>query len=630
MSDEVEQLDRAWRASWRPPDRRRPWEWAEEFVKSIPYSPLPGRFRSANAPWMREPLEAMVDPRIRLVQIMAAIQASKTLVMEIGSAYIIANMPGPMLWLDQTDDDARDQSGNRLQPLYSQIEPVKSLLHSNRHKVKLDAVSYTNGMTQWVKGAHNKTNLQRRSIRWLFGDETWRWPAGHMEEAKARTTAFGWLGKAFFGSQSGEHGDDTHRQFLEGDQREWHFRCPKCGTLQPYRWERVEWESARLPDGARDFRRIKETTRYTCEACGEAYEDTDRNRRILSAEGAFVPMNPGAPPEIVSFHWNGLCSTSWGTLAVLYLTAKDAARKGDEELLKIFYQKRLAMPWRENLEDFKMEIEASPYRFASMWEREGRINRRGEILPPAREEDGDKDRRGEVPLRFMTVDVQQTHFWVGVRSWTETGDSRLVAFMGGAEGEGSTVTWDDVKAIQERFGIAARLVFVDAGFDSPRVYDQCAEHGWTALMGQDRASYLHVTKDAKTGRVTKRERYYSPVRRVDRGNGKAARLHYYSNLATKDILDRLRRNQNPEKGTTWEIYEGVSEEYLRQMDSERRVKRGARWIWEQIGKRHNHAWDLEAMQIVAACMVKILGSESLTQVDAEPEPEPEATGGEGE
>jgi hypothetical protein len=35
---------------------------------------------------------------------------------------------------------------------------------------------FSNGMTLWVLGAHNKTNLQRRSIRWLIGDETWRWP----------------------------------------------------------------------------------------------------------------------------------------------------------------------------------------------------------------------------------------------------------------------------------------------------------------------------------------------------------------------------------------------------------------------------------------------------------------------
>ena len=34
----------------RPPDRRPPWQWAEENIAAIPYSPVPGRFRSDNSP----------------------------------------------------------------------------------------------------------------------------------------------------------------------------------------------------------------------------------------------------------------------------------------------------------------------------------------------------------------------------------------------------------------------------------------------------------------------------------------------------------------------------------------------------------------------------------------------------
>jgi phage terminase large subunit GpA-like protein len=62
----------------------------------------------------------------------------------------------------------------------------------HRHKRKNNAIHFNNGMVLWILGAHNKTNLQRRSIRWLVGDETWRWPEGHMAEAEARVTAFGW------------------------------------------------------------------------------------------------------------------------------------------------------------------------------------------------------------------------------------------------------------------------------------------------------------------------------------------------------------------------------------------------------------------------------------------------------
>ena len=51
---------------WRPPDRRPPWAWAQEHIHSIPYSPVPGRFRADNSPWLKEPLEALVDLPQRL------------------------------------------------------------------------------------------------------------------------------------------------------------------------------------------------------------------------------------------------------------------------------------------------------------------------------------------------------------------------------------------------------------------------------------------------------------------------------------------------------------------------------------------------------------------------------------
>ena len=62
-------------------------------------------------------------------------------------------------------------------------------------------------------------------------------------------------------------------------------------------------------------------------------------------------QNPRAAKENVGFHWNALCTMSWGALAELYLRAKAIARRGDITALKQFYQKRLAVPWREYAEE---------------------------------------------------------------------------------------------------------------------------------------------------------------------------------------------------------------------------------------------------------------------------------------
>jgi hypothetical protein len=43
-------------------------------------------------------------------------------------------------------------------------------------------------------------------------------------------------------------------------------------------------------------------------------------------------------------------------------------------LLQQFYQKRLGLPWREYVEDYKLEIVKSGYKRGETWEEEGAIN----------------------------------------------------------------------------------------------------------------------------------------------------------------------------------------------------------------------------------------------------------------
>ena len=492
------QLDTIWREVWQPPDRRPPWAWAEEHVGSIPYSPVPGRFRSDNSPWLREPLEALVDPAVRVVAIIAAIQCGKTSVRRVRYFLHHRQPARTALWLDQTDEDARDQSESRLQKLFDECAPVRALYPRDRHKKKNAAIQFRNGMTLWILGAHNKTNLQRRSIRWLLGDETWRWPQGHMAEAEARVTAFGWLGKCLFMSQAGEEGDDTQRKFETTDQRQWTFQCPHCGLRQPFKWENIEWsKSAKDDEGQWNFEEVRQTTILLCEGCSHPFEDSDRTRRELNGTGRFVPSNPMAHSENVGFHWNALCAMSWGRLAEMYLRAKAIARQGDFSLLKQFYQKRLAIPWRETSEDYKLEIERTGYRRGELWEEEAAFDKEGRIIPgPYNPE------VVSAPLRVLTVDVQMDHFWAVVRTWSANGSSRLIW-------NERPLTFEDVAALQSRFAIHPNLVFVDAGHAAYEVYRQCAEHGWIALIGDRRPTFVHKGRD---GRPI--HRFYSPRRKV--------------------------------------------------------------------------------------------------------------------
>lgn len=572
--------------NWRLPERIPPWKWCEENVKNIPYSPILGHFKSANSPWVREVMEAMSDPDIRLVSIVAPVQSSKTIGAELCLCYIVANFPGPCLWLSQTDADAKDQAEARLHKLFSECDAVKKLFPADRHKKKTQTVFFSNGMTLWVLGAHAKSNLQSRSIRWLIGDETWQWPNGHMQQAEARVTAFGWLGKCIFLSQGGTENDDTHRKFETTDMREWEFECPKCGKYQPYKWSNIEWDkNYRDGEGRMDFAKIRSSVRLVCEFCKHEIADSDANRKLLNSSAKFVPQNPNAPTTKAGFHWNSLASMSWGELAEMYLRAKESGRRGDMEDLKNFYQKRLALPWGDLEEDFTLDISPSGYRMGDDWESEAAVGTKGAILPPPHEN------KNRVRLRFLTVDVQMDHFYAVVRSWACDASSRLVYCA-------KLQTWEDVEILQNRFGVFPQLVFVDAGYSTFEVYRNCAKHNWTALMGDGRMDFPHRVN----GKIT--QRFYSTARHPLVSDRKC-RMHYWSNLGIKDTLARLRSNRNPDEGSTWEVPSDVPEEYLKMLDSEQRVKKGNSWEWRQIGKRPNHYWDCEAMQVCAAYMMKL-------------------------
>ena len=572
--------------NWRLPERIPPWKWCEENVKNIPYSPIPGHFKSANSPWVREAMEAMADPDIRLVSIVAPVQSSKTIGAELCLCYIVANFPGPCLWLSQTDADAKDQAEARLHKLFSECDAVKKLFPADRHKKKTQTVFFSNGMTLWVLGAHAKSNLQSRSIRWLIGDETWQWPNGHMQQAEARVTAFGWLGKCIFLSQGGTENDDTHRKFETTDMREWEFKCPKCGKYQPYKWSNIEWDRNYRDGGGRmDFAKVRSSVRLVCEFCKHEIADSDANRKLLNSSAKFVPQNPNAPTTKAGFHWNSLASMSWGELAEMYLRAKESCRRGDMEDLKNFYQKRLALPWGDLEEDFTLDISPSGYRMGDEWESEAAVGAKGAILPPPHEN------KNRVRLRFLTVDVQMDHFYAVVRSWACDASSRLVYCA-------KLQTWEDVEILQNRFGVFPQLVFVDAGYSTFEVYRNCAKHKWTALMGDGRRDFPHRVN----GKIA--QRFYSTARHPLVSDRKC-RMHYWSNLGIKDTLARLRSNRNPDEGSTWEVPSDVPEEYLKMLDSEQRVKKGNSWEWRQIGKRPNHYWDCEAMQVCAAYMMKL-------------------------
>lgn len=583
----LENLEARLRRGFKPDDGGDIVKWLEDNIKQIPFSPMPSGFRCSETPWLAEPLRACADPEIRFVHIIAPIQSGKSLMAEMLSCYILARSPGPTLYLNDTDGNANDWMESRLRVLWENVPPVLSRLSRGEEKKKSGTVQ-TQDMTFWCLGAFNEKNLQRRSIRWLVADETWLYPRGHLAEATARVTSFGWLGKRVFMSQGGYSGDETEENWITTDRREWCFNCPKCGHEQPFDFSQIRVpEAAKIYEGEYNYEIVRTKTEYECKGCYARFPDTRAARDSFNATGHYVKTNEGAASHNVGFKWNALAARSWGTVAEMYIRARLAQESNsDSSPMRIFRQKQLAEFWSDVPEAFQSELSVGEYQMDEPWEQESLID------PTNRKLHMDKTKEGHPKCRFLTVDVQRNGFFCLTRMWSETEGSRLLNWK-------FATTWEEVALIAQNNNVLPALVYVDCGDQFDDVIRHCGIHKWTALRGDQKSEFpWRVLTNSGYRTVAKT---YAPARLVNVGTG-PVRVHHFSNLALKDQLSRLRKSG---KHT---VPANVGNDYIEQMQSEVRVMTTAgKPEWRRIGKRHNHLWDCEVMQLVAAAAFGLLG-----------------------
>lgn len=573
----------------QPPEKATPTEWAERHADLSAISHIPGLFRRDNSPQTAAVMDAIADPAVREVSVVACVQSGKSLAPALALAYLIATTPGPALWLDVTDEKAKLASESRLRPLFEHCPPVAALFNADKNKMRNATMIFSNGMSLWINGANNRKNLQSRSIRYLFGDETWQWERGRMAEARARTTAFA-RGKCVFFSQAGIADDDTDRAFLATNRAEWSFACARCGETQPFAWENLRWDPSakNAATGAWDFARVRESVRLVCPHCGHALAFSPATLRALNASARFVARNPLAPSTLRGFHWNALATMDWRDLAVQFLSAKAIARRGDISELRTFVQQRLALAWKEDAEAealVETTVNEGRFRLGDAWAAEAFFDAQTAQVVPA---GTDWAAAAHLPrLRFLTADVQEDFFYWTVRAWSADGCSRLLAC-------GMAQSFDELTALRARWDVYPIFTFIDCGFRTPQVLSFCAKNNFTALRGSALNEWNFPGKTRA---------YFSPRENVACGNGLFARRHFFSNLRMKDILHELRSGR---AAATWEIPSDAPAHYVKQLASERR--NNEKEIWEQIGKLPNHFFDCEVMQICGAVMLALIGN----------------------
>ena len=388
------------------------------------------------------------------------------------------------------------------------------------------------------------------------------------------------------------------RLWQEGTRFHWAVPCPHCEDHFIPRFECL--------DVGADWRKVSpaeaRSKAVLVGPCGCIIKD--EHRLSMNERGRFVAPGQriekdgtviGDPPdaECCSFWVSGLASPfkSWGDHAARYV---EALRSGDQETIKTVVNQGFGEIWAPVGGD------------VPEWEEVRKL-----ALPYQQREVPEK-------VIFLTcgVDVQKTRLVYVVRGWGTRQESWLIdkgELWGETDLDPVWLDLDDLLASQYG-GMPIRRAFIDSGFrpgkkelvPEHRVYEFCRRNSRCAF----------ATKGFETRQTP------LSVNRIDvkPKGGKAA---YGLDLVRLDadflkswVHARIRWPEDQPGG--WHLFEGIDEDYCRQIVAEARAKKpggGHQWIERS---RANHYLDAEALAYGAAFM---LGVQRIPDGYNRPDPE---------
>jgi hypothetical protein len=620
------------RAAWQPPFRGEIYEYARKLDLQAGYA-VRGAFDINTARHLIEPLQAIRNPRVRLVSITAAVQTLKSLIADLVVPYWIEHDPGDVLWLLEDDAKAKWYAETRAMPLIKSIPEIAAMLRDvDRHDKTKTKIIFRH--MNLVFAGLNPGNVQSISYRYVIIDEKWMAKSnGLIRQGKDRTKQYPHTKKIILLGQGGLEDDDADIEHKETDQRELEYACPSCGGRQPFELSRkrpedfpieklrgtyagLSWDTNEItrPNGRWNFEAVGRTAHHRCYFCDHRIEDTPDVRRQLNDSYGYKVTNPNAPADAVGFHWPGEASmrVPFAELAVKYLRAKVAHDELGYELpLQEYYQKDRGLAWNQLITGEHRTIVHEPYDARSEW----------------------KDEAFRVLIADCQKDLKKFH--ASVFAFSLAGETReLARETVSAFGAVTDPDRDSIAWLQKEWKVKDQHVFLDCGYQMTQVLRACVQHGhvgtvsfggrkrkvwlcWTGLKGSGQDVFVH--KHPKTG--VKEARIYSERKFYDTNigtAGRAPRSPYYewSNLHCKDLL-RARRDGDagvpkfltlPETAAPTDI-----NSHFAQMRSEKRLeefrngRKRASWVLVKES-RPNHEWDKAGMCMAVQAIFGIIGA----------------------
>lgn len=575
--------------AWKLPEDLSVSQWADRHRILAPMtSAEPGQWKTDRTPYLRGIMDAFNDPFVEEITIMASTQVGKTESLHNMIAYAIDQDPGPVLVVMPRDEDAKSLSSKRIIPMIEHSPRLKMHFTKDQDDVTKKEIQLARMVINFT-GANSPAGLATRPVRFLFFDETDKYPHFSGKEsdpislATERTRTF-WNRKIVKCSTPTTREGYIFREYEKSDQCKFYVPCPHCGEYQILLFRpQLRWtEEVRDPDKIRN----NNLAWYECVTCKGRITDTQKRKMLLS--GQWVPEgcsidkagavtgNIPENPRRRGFWLNALYSPwlSFSDIAAKFLESEKYL-----ELLQNFVNSWLAEVWEEKIE----KTEPEELRSLAGPVRKGIVPTRGIVLTAG-------------------VDVQKDHFYLVIRAWGPRQESWLIL-------EERVESWEDVVKIlfstqypAENSNLTpfqVRLACIDSGYRTDEVYEICRKwkHVAKATKGHDRLG----------GQTFKP----SLIDRTPSGDPIPGGLTLY-HVDTTYLKDKITRLVKNTQEGIWHLHADPSMDYLRQFCAEHKIlirdkKTGkSREEWRPVSPHAaSHYLDAEVYAMVAGEMLRV-------------------------
>ena len=340
----------------KPPENLTVSEWADKKRRlSSESSAEVGPWRTSRTPYLKEPMDAFTDPKVRHIVIVSASQVGKSETINNMLGYIIDQDPSSILFIHPNIVDAKDYSKLRIAPMIRDCKSLREKVSDPKSRDSANTImqkSYPGGILT-LCGSTEAHALASKPIRYIFGDERDRWASSAGTEgdpwklASARQITF-------YNAKSVEVSTPTVKgssviadAYMLGTQERWKTRCPHCGEYNEIVFENIRFSKIEIGEGEKKKSQATDIY-YICPSCGGISSEAVMKKQPARWEAD----NPDAygTNSTRSFWLSAWISpwASWASTINEYLEAL-----GNPLKMQVVYNTRFGLLWenRGDIED---------------------------------------------------------------------------------------------------------------------------------------------------------------------------------------------------------------------------------------------------------------------------------------